>query len=199
MRWIVRFALAMLACSGSAGAVTPGERAPDVVGVAMSDGRPVKLSDFRGKVVMFVNVASQCGLTPQYEGLQGLYNKYKDKGLVVVGVPANNFNGQEPGSDKEIKEFCTTRYKVDFPMMSKVSVKGDDQHPLYKYLTAKETGGEFAGDVEWNFGKFLVDRNGNVMARFHPKTKPQDEKVVGAVEKALAAEPAEASKKEEKK
>ena len=156
------------------------------------DGKPQKLGDYRGKVVMMVNVASQCGLTPQYKGLEALYEKYKEQGLVVVGFPANNFGGQEPGTEAEIKEFCTTNYGVTFPMMSKISVKGDDKHPLYKFLTEKETAGDFAGDVEWNFGKFLVDRNGNLMARFNPRTPPDDASVTGAIEKALAAKAAEA-------
>ena len=157
------------------------------------DGKSLDLSQYRGKVVLLVNVASKCGLTPQYEGLQAMYEKYKDKGLVVVGIPANNFNQQEPGTEAQIKEFCESKYKVTFPMTSKISVAGDDQHALYKFLTAEATNPDFAGDIEWNFAKFLVDRNGNVMARFSSRTKPSDEKVAAAVEKALAAKPAEAT------
>jgi glutathione peroxidase len=156
------------------------------------DGKERKLSEFKGKAVLMVNVASRCGLTVQYEGLQALHEKYKDKGLVVVGFPANNFGGQEPGTNEEIKQFCTGKYDVSFPMMSKISVKGADQHPLYKFLTSEQTAGEFAGDVEWNFAKFLVDRNGNLMARFGSRTKPSEPQVSGAIEKALAAEPARA-------
>jgi glutathione peroxidase len=152
------------------------------------DGKDVNLSDYKGKVVLMVNTASKCGLTPQYKGLQALYDKYKDQGLVVIGFPANNFNGQEPGTEAEIKEFCSTKYNVTFPMMSKISVKGDDKHPLYQYLTEGKAGEDFKGDVEWNFAKFLVDRNGNVMARFSARTTPDSPQVTETVEKALAAE-----------
>ena len=151
------------------------------------DGQEKKLSDYKGQVVMLVNVASKCGLTPQYKALESTYEKYKDKGFVVIGFPANNFMGQEPGTDQEIKQFCTTKYNVTFPMMSKISVKGDDKHPLYKFLTEGKAGDEFAADVEWNFAKFLVDRNGNVMARFGSKTTPDSPQVTAAIEKALAA------------
>ena len=154
------------------------------------DGQEQNLADYRGKVVLMVNVASKCGLTPQYKALESLYGKYKDRGLVVVGFPANNFNGQEPGTDEQIKEYCTTKYNVTFPMMSKISVKGDDKHPLYKFLTEGKAGEDFAGDVEWNFAKFLVDRNGNLMARFSARTTPDAAQVTEAIEKALAAEPA---------
>lgn len=152
------------------------------------DGKDVKLDTYKGKVVMIVNTASRCGNTPQYEGLQKIYDKYKDKGFVVLGFPANNFMGQEPGSDEEIKEFCTLNYNVTFPMFSKISVKGADQHPFYSFLTHKETNPGFDGDITWNFEKFLTDRNGKIIARFTPKTKPEDPKVVEAIEKALAAE-----------
>jgi glutathione peroxidase len=154
------------------------------------DGQEKDLSEYKGKVVLIVNVASRCGLTPQYSGLQAIYDKYKDQGLVVIGFPANNFNGQEPGTNEDIKTFCTTKYNVTFPMMSKISVKGDDKHPLYKFLTEGKAGQDFAGDVEWNFAKFLVDRNGNVIARFGSRTTPDSPQVTAAVEKALAAEPA---------
>jgi glutathione peroxidase len=151
------------------------------------DGKDVKLSDYKGKVVLIVNVASKCGFTPQYAGLEKLYTTYKDKGFVIIGFPANNFGGQEPGSNLEIKQFCTGKYDVTFPMMSKISVKGDDQAPLYKFLTEKETAGDFAGDIGWNFTKFLIDRNGNIMARYGSKTTPEDKTVTDAIEKALAA------------
>ncbi|MBK8811076.1 MAG: glutathione peroxidase [Acidobacteria bacterium] len=146
------------------------------------DGREVKLDEYKDKVVLIVNTASKCGLTPQYEGLQNLYDKYKDKGFFVLGFPANNFMGQEPGTEQEIKEFCTLKYKVTFPMFSKISVKGDDQHALYRYLTGQK---DFGGDITWNFEKFLVDGNGRVIARFSPSTKPDDPALVAAVEKAL--------------
>ena len=149
------------------------------------DGKDVKLDSYKGKVVLIVNTASKCGLTPQYEGLQALYDKYKDKGLVILGFPSNNFMGQEPGTEAEIKDFCTLNYKVTFPMFSKISVKGTDQHPFYTFLTNKESNPGFDGDVTWNFEKFLADKNGKIIARFSPKTKPNDAKLVQAVENAL--------------
>ena len=149
------------------------------------DGREVNLGDYRGKVVMIVNVASKCGYTPQYEGLQALYTKYKDQGFVILGFPANNFGGQEPGTDQEIKTFCTSKYNVTFPMFSKISVKGDDQHALYKYLTGKETNPQYGGDIAWNFNKFLVNRKGEVVARFSSKDTPQSDAVKQAIEKYL--------------
>lgn len=148
------------------------------------DGKPYALSQHKGQVVMIVNVASQCGLTPQYKALQEVYAKYKDKGLTIIGVPANEFGHQEPGSNAEIKEFCSTKYSVTFPMMSKVVVKGDGICPLYDYLTNKSPK---PGPIAWNFAKFLVDRQGNVIDRFDPKVTPNDPKVTEAIEKALAA------------
>ncbi len=151
------------------------------------DGKDVKLKKYKGNVLLMVNVASKCGYTPQYEGLQATYAKYKDKGFYVLGFPANNFGSQEPGTEAEIKEFCTSKYHVTFPMFAKISVKGDDQDPLYKFLTSKETNPDFAGDISWNFNKFLVDRNGKVVARFSSKDKPDGEAVTAAIEKYLAA------------
>ena len=150
------------------------------------DGKDVALSAFKGKVVLLLNVASRCGFTPQYAGLQKLYETYKDRGFVVLGFPANNFASQEPGADPEIKAFCTTNYDVTFPMFSKISVKGSDQHPLYRWLTSKETDPEFAGNITWNFNKFLINRNGKVVGRFGSLTKPQDKELIAAIEKALA-------------
>ncbi len=144
------------------------------------DGKSTPLRSFEGKVVLVVNVASQCGYTPQYAGLESLYRKYRDKGFVIVGVPANNFGGQEPGTDEEIKQFCTRKYNVTFPMMSKVSVKGADITPLYQYLTAAR-----GGDVKWNFTKFLVGKDGKVIDRFEPKVTPESPDLAAAVEKAL--------------
>lgn len=149
------------------------------------DGKDVKLDTYKGKVSLVVNTASKCGLTPQYEGLQALYDKYKDRGFVVLGFPANNFMGQEPGTEKEIKDFCTLNYKVSFPMFSKISVKGTDQHPFYTYLTNKQSNPGFDGDITWNFEKFLVGKDGKVLARFSPKTKPDDPKIAEAIEAAL--------------
>lgn len=151
------------------------------------DGQDVKLDAYKGKVVMIVNTASKCGLTPQYEGLEALYDKYKDRGFVVLGFPANNFMGQEPGTEKEIKEFCKLKYDVSFPMFSKISVKGADQHPFYAFLTGKTSNPGFDGDISWNFEKFLADRSGKIIARYSPKTTPNDPEIVKAVEGALGA------------
>jgi len=150
------------------------------------DGELQSLSQYKGDVVLIVNVASKCGNTPQYEALQALYSKYRDQGFVVLGFPANNFGGQEPGTDAEIKEFCTATYGVTFPMFSKISVIGEDQHPLYAHLTSAATDPKFAGDIKWNFTKFLIGRDGQIIARFNPKTKPDSKEVVGAIEDALA-------------
>jgi glutathione peroxidase len=148
-------------------------------------GKDVKLEEFRGKVVMLVNVASKCGYTPQYDGLQKIYERYRDQGFTVLGFPANNFGAQEPGTNEEIQEFCRINYGVTFPVFSKISVKGDDKHPLYKYLTERETNPEFAGDIKWNFNKFLVGRDGRILARFDSGDKPEDAKVTQAIEQAL--------------
>ena len=149
------------------------------------DHKEVNLGQYKGKVVLLVNVASRCGFTPQYEGLQKVYLKYKDRGFVILGFPANNFMSQEPGSDEEIKTFCSTKYNVTFPIFSKISVKGDDIHPLYKFLTSKETNPEFGGDIKWNFRKFLLDKSGKVIARFEPKVTPESDPMIQAIEKAL--------------
>lgn len=154
-------------------------------------GEDVKLSKYKGNVLLIVNVASKCGLTPQYEQLEGLHEKYGEKGLRVLGFPANNFMGQEPGTNEEIQKFCSTKFNVKFDMFAKVSVKGDDKCDLYQFLTSKEKNGEFGGEeIKWNFEKFLVNREGKVIARFSPKTKPDDPKVIEAIEKALAEKPA---------
>ena len=152
------------------------------------EGKPVKLSEYQGKVVLIVNVASKCGLTPQYEDLEATHKKYHEKGLTVLGFPANEFGKQEPGSNKEIAEFCQKNYGVEFPMFSKVVVKGEGQCDLYKFLTAKETNPKFAGDISWNFEKFLLNRKGEVVARFKPQVSPTDEKVIKAIEDELAKE-----------
>jgi glutathione peroxidase len=157
------------------------------------DGAPGSLGDFKGKVVLVVNVASKCGLTPQYEGLEKLYEDYMDKGLVVTGFPANEFGGQEPGSNAEVAEFCTTKFGVKFPMFEKIVVKGEGQHPLYSALTKAVPVAEGAGDrapadgsVMWNFEKFLVNSSGKVVGRFSPMMKPDDPILVAAIEKELA-------------
>jgi glutathione peroxidase len=148
------------------------------------DGKPLPLANFKGKVVLVVNVASRCGFTPQYSALETTYEKYKDQGFVILGFPANNFGSQEPGTNQEIKTFCQTKYSVTFPMYAKVSVKGDDQTPLYTYLT-RRANPALSGDIQWNFTKFLVDRNGNVVERFEPDVTPDSPKVIAAIEKAL--------------
>jgi len=148
------------------------------------DGEPTALSSYKGKVILLVNVASRCGFTPQYSALESLYEKYKDQGFVILGFPANNFGGQEPGTNAEIKSFCTLKYNVTFPMFAKVSVKGADCTPLYQYLT-QQANPSLAGDIKWNFTKFLVDRNGNVVARFESPVKPDSPEVVEAIEKLL--------------
>jgi glutathione peroxidase len=148
------------------------------------DGKPAPLANYKGKVVLVVNVASQCGYTPQYSALESTYEKYKDQGFVILGFPANNFGAQEPGTNEEIKTFCTRKYSVTFPMYAKISVKGADQSPLYTYLT-KDAGPSVAGEIKWNFTKFLVDRNGNVVQRFEPEVTPDSKEVIAAIEKQL--------------
>jgi glutathione peroxidase len=150
------------------------------------EGKDVDLSQYKGKVLLLVNTASKCGLTPQYEGLEAAQAKYKDKGFSVLAFPANEFGKQEPGTDSEIKEFCTKNYGVTFPVFSKIVVKGEGKHPLYQYLTAKETNGSNAGEIKWNFTKFLVNRKGEVVARFEPKVEPDSAEVTKAIEAALA-------------
>ncbi len=137
------------------------------------DGKPVPLAEFKGKVLLVVNVASKCGFTPQYTGLEALYEKYKGQGFVIAGFPANNFMSQEPGTDAEIKTFCSTKYNVSFPMFSKISVKGDDKAPLYQFLTDTSSNPTTGGDIKWNFTKFLVDRNGKMIQRFEPNVTPE--------------------------
>ena len=149
------------------------------------DSKDIALADYKGKVLLIVNVASKCGFTGQYEGLQKLYETYKDQGLVILGFPANDFLGQEPGTNDEIQQFCTLNYGVTFPVFAKISVKGKDMHPLYAYLTSEETNPGFGGAISWNFNKFLIGRDGKVLARFGTRTKPEDKKLVEAVEQAL--------------
>lgn len=146
------------------------------------DGKPVSLAQFKGRVLLLVNTASLCGNTPQYGGLQTLYDQYKDRGLEILAFPANNFGEQEPGDNEEIKSFCYTKYALTFPLFSKISVKGNDKHPLYHYLTEQSP---FPGDVEWNFQKYLVDRQGTVIARYHHRTKPLSAEIVNGVTQAL--------------
>ena len=150
------------------------------------DGKATSLGAYKGRVILVVNVASKCGYTKQYKPLEAVFQKYKDQGLVVVGVPSNDFGGQEPGTAGEIKAFCAANYQVSFPLMEKVGVKpGPSQSPLYAVLTGKDS--PFPGEVKWNFGKFLIDRNGAVVARFQSGDDPESEAVIKAIEKALAA------------
>ena len=150
------------------------------------NGTPTSLANYKGKVVLLVNVASQCGYTYQYEGLQALYVKYKDRGLVVAGFPANNFGGQEPGSNAEIGAFCKSKFGVTFPMFSKISVAGSDKAPLYQFLTDKNVNPKTGGEIPWNFTKYLVDRNGRVLARFDAPVEPGSKELTSAIEEALA-------------
>lgn len=148
------------------------------------EGKPAPLADYKGKVILVVNVASQCGYTPQYSALESTYEKYKSQGFVILGFPANNFGAQEPGTNEEIKTFCSRKYSVTFPIYSKISVKGSDQAPLYAYLT-KDTGDGIRGDIKWNFTKFLVDRDGKVVQRFEPAITPDSKEMISAIEKQL--------------
>ncbi len=149
------------------------------------DGTPTPLAHFKGKVVMLVNVASRCGYTPQYAGLESLYEKHKDQGFVIVGIPANNFASQEPGTNAEIKTFCKSKYDVKFPIMSKVSVQGTDKTALYQYLTDEQANPSTGGEIKWNFTKFLIGRDGRILARFEPAVTPEDPSLTSAVDKAL--------------
>jgi glutathione peroxidase len=181
--------ITIIVLAGTAPVTEAGDdKVPPVLNFKMEglDGKTVDLAKFKGKVVLFVNVASECGLTPQYKGLQALHKKYAGKGLVIVGVPSNDFGMQEPGTNKEIAEFCTTKYGVEFVMLAKVKVKGPGQAPLYKYLTSKETNPKFGGAIKWNFDKFLVGRDGTIVTRFTPETNPESKAVIDAIEAELA-------------
>jgi glutathione peroxidase len=150
-------------------------------------GSEVSLRTFEGQVLLVVNVASRCGFTPQYAGLQTLYERYRGRGFQVLAFPANDFLRQEPGSDSEIRQFCKTKYSVSFPLFSRISVRGKSIHPLYEYLTGPDTTPKFSGKIRWNFSKFLLDRRGTVVARFEPKTEPMSPEIIDAVESALGS------------
>jgi len=180
-------ALALLSTIAAAFAVHAAPKAPSTIyefKMKDIDGKQISLDKFKGKVLLVVNVATYCGNTPQYKGLEEMYAKYKNQGFVVLGFPANEFGQQEPGTDTEIKKFCTSTYHVDFPMFSKIVVKGEGIHPLYQWLLANSDQHQ---DVEWNFTKFLIGRDGKVAGRFLHKTKPDNPELVKAVEAALAA------------
>lgn len=149
------------------------------------DGKDASLKDYKGQVMLIVNVASKCGKTPQYAQLEELNKKFKKDGLAVLGFPCNDFGGQEPGTLEDIKEFCSSKYKVTFPMFDKVTVKGENKHPIYQILSGPDS--PFPGDVKWNFGKFLVGRDGKILKRFEPGVKPDAPEVIEAIEAALAA------------
>ena len=173
------------AAQGIGGRTVATTQTPNLYGFTLKDidGKPVSLEQYKGKVLLLVNTASLCGNTPQYGGLQTLYDQYKDQGFEILAFPANNFGEQEPGNNEEIKSFCYTKYALTFPIFGKISVKGADQHPLYRYLTAQSP---FPGEVEWNFQKYLVDRQGNIIARYHHRTKPLSDEVVNGIALALA-------------
>jgi glutathione peroxidase len=160
--------------------------APDLLGIPLKDiaGKDSSLGSFSGKTLLVVNVASKCGYTRQYKGLEALYQSYKDKGLVVVGIPCNDFGGQEPGTEQEIVQFCSSKYNVTFPLMSKVAIKGETPHPLFAALTGAQAG--HPGPVKWNFNKFLIGKNGALLQRFESKVEPDSEELKSAIEKALA-------------
>jgi glutathione peroxidase len=180
-------AAAMFVMLFCAAALNAGDKTVFDYTLSSIDGQPAPLSTYKGKVVMLVNVASRCGFTPQYSALEAIYEKYKERGFVIVGIPANNFGSQEPGTNQEIKTFCQSKYNVKFPMMSKVSVKGDDQTPLYQFLTDKSANPKTGGDIQWNFTKFLIGPDGQILARFEPKVTPDSPEVTSAIESALAS------------
>jgi glutathione peroxidase len=154
------------------------------VPVKTIDGQDTSLDAYKGKVLLIVNVASKCGFTPQYQGLESTYEKYKDKGFEVLGFPCNQFKSQEPGTDAQIKEFCTSKFGVTFPLFDKLDVNGPDRNPLYIDLAG--SGSPYPGDIKWNFTKFLIGRDGKILARFEPATKPDSPQVVAAIDAALA-------------
>jgi glutathione peroxidase len=179
-RWLV--VIGVLASVG----VFSSEAATSLYDIPLKDidGKSASLKPYQGKVVLIVNVASKCGLTPQYKALETTHTKYKDKGFSVLAFPCNDFGSQEPGTNEEIKEFCSSKYQVSFPMFDKLHVKGPERHPLYQALSGQDS--PFPGDVKWNFGKFLVGRDGKIIKRFEPKTAPDSPEVTSAIEAALA-------------
>ena len=178
----------LLLVSALAIAEGPTTKATSVLDFTVNDinGQPVNLSKYKGKVLLIVNTASKCGFTPQYEGLEKIHEKYADQGLAVLGFPCNDFGGQDPGTEEQIKTFCTTKYNVKFDMFSKVVVKGDKKTPVYDFLISKDTNPQFGGPITWNFNKFLIDREGRIVARFDKNIKPESETVTKAIEAELA-------------
>ena len=186
--WAIGAVAAGLGWGAAAGGEEPVKSVYDFT-LKDIDGKDVSLADYKGKVLLVVNVASRCGFTRQYAGLEKLYRAHREQGLVVLGFPANNFLGQEPGTEAEIKSFCTLTYGVTFPMFSKISVKGKDIHPLYAHLTDDELHPGTGGAISWNFNKFLVGRDGRILARYGSRTEPDDPGLAEALEKALSAAP----------
>jgi glutathione peroxidase len=178
-----KLTLVSLLCVGSVFAQT----APQLHDIALTDinRKETSLKAYQGQVLLVVNVASRCGLTPQYEALEAVHQKYKSKGFSVLGFPCNDFGAQEPGTNEEIKQFCSTKYHVSFPLFDKLHVKGPEQHPLYGALTGKDSA--YPGDVKWNFGKFLIGKDGKLLKRFEPKVTPDSAEVAQAIEAALAS------------
>jgi len=176
--------------AGLAAQVASAGNVPSIQDIPLDDinGKPAALKDYAGKVILLVNVASLCGNTPQYQGLEAMYEKYKGQGFVIIGVPCNDFGSQEPGSAEEIKTFCTEKYSVTFPLMAKIHVKGPEQHPLYAALTSKDAAipGP-VGDIDWNFAKFVIGRDGKPVRRFANKVKPDAPELVQTIEAALGA------------
>ncbi len=188
MKWSTLLLAGVVAAAVSAAAADAADDKPAALNFTMKSikGDDVNLADYKGKVLLVVNVASKCGLTPQYEELESLHEKYGQKGLAVLGFPCNQFGKQEPGTDAEIAEFCSATYKVKFPMFSKVDVNGEKAAPLYKHLTSLDTKPKGKGDVAWNFEKFVIGKNGEVVARFAPKTAPDSKEVLEVIEAELA-------------
>ena len=183
---LVLLTITLAACKPgyAAGTSNHGDAMAPVYSFTLNDidGKPLPLNTFSGKVLLLVNTASMCGNTPQYEGLQTLYEQYREQGLEILAFPANNFGKQEPGTNEEIKSFCYTKYALEFPLFSKISVKGEDMHPLYHYLTTQSP---FPGEIEWNFQKFLVNRDGEIIARYRPGLKPLSASIIEDIEQAL--------------
>ncbi len=189
--WLAMAAMVMglagwlAAAEGDGPTTRPASSVLDLT-VQDASGKAVNLSEYRGKVLMLVNVASKCGFTPQYEQLEQIYRKYKDQGFVVLAFPADDFGHQEPGTNEEIQQFCRTKFDVTFPVFGKLVTKGEGKSSLYQFLTSRQTNGEFAGEIGWNFTKFLVSRDGKVVARYPSQVKPDDAKVIGAMEAEIA-------------
>lgn len=185
-RWIFELLGVAMLMAILVGSIEASEKETDIdylkIPFYTINGEQTSLEEFKGKVILVVNVASKCGLTSQYEGLEALYREYKERSFTIVAFPANNFLNQEPGSNEEIAMFCKTNYDVSFPLMKKVSVKGKDQHPLYLYLTKHSP---FSGKIRWNFDKFLLNKEGEVVARFSPRTKPFNKKLVKEIDSLL--------------